>query len=105
MAVRVGNFKQVFAEQRAGERCKSGQSRSRSFVFPNCSTWARSFRNRDSDSNTYWDWLLDHAFLGVPTQAVVGEFLATFKEFPPWQKPASFTIDQVMEKLQQAPAK
>jgi arylsulfatase len=36
----------------------------------------------------------------VPAQAYVGQFLATFKEFPPRQKPASFTIDQVMEKMQ-----
>ena len=50
-------------------------------------------------SNTYWDWWLDHAFLLVPAQAYVGQFLATFKEFPPRQKAASFTVDQVMEKL------
>jgi hypothetical protein len=31
---------------------------------------------------------------------VVGQFLSTFKEFPPRQEPASFSIDQVMEKLQ-----
>jgi arylsulfatase len=35
----------------------------------------------------------------VPAQAIVGQFLATFKEFPPRQKAASFTIDQVIEKL------
>ena len=51
-------------------------------------------------SNTYWDWWLDHAFLLVPAQGYVGKFLETFKEFPPRQKAASFTIDQVMEKLQ-----
>jgi arylsulfatase len=50
-------------------------------------------------SNTYWDWYLDHAFLLVPAQAYVGKFLKTFKEFPPRQKAASFTIDQVMKKL------
>jgi len=50
-------------------------------------------------SNTYWDWYLDHAFLLIPAQAYVGKFLATFKEFPPRQKAASFTIDQVMEQL------
>ena len=50
-------------------------------------------------SNTYWDWYLDHAFLLVPAQAYVGKFLETFKEFPPRQKAASFTIDQVMKKL------
>jgi arylsulfatase A-like enzyme len=53
----------------------------------------------DITSNTYWDYLLDHAFLAVPTQAIVGEFLATFQEFTPRQKAASFTVDQVMEKL------
>ena len=37
-------------------------------------------------SNTYYDWLLDRAFLLVPAQAYVGQFLATFKEFPPRQK-------------------
>ncbi len=50
-------------------------------------------------SNTYWDWYMDHVFLLVPAQGYVGEFLATFKEFPPRQKAASFTIDQVMEQL------
>jgi arylsulfatase len=37
----------------------------------------------------------------IPAQGIVGEFLATFREFPPRQKAASFTIDQVMEKLLQ----
>jgi arylsulfatase len=37
----------------------------------------------------------------VPAQAYVGRFLATFKEYPPRQKAASFSIDQVMEKLKQ----
>ena len=50
-------------------------------------------------SNTYYDWLLDRAFLLVPAQAYVGKFLETFKEFPPRQKAASFSLDQVMESL------
>jgi arylsulfatase len=51
-------------------------------------------------SNTYYDWLLDHAFLLVPAQAYTGKFLETFREFPPAQKPASFSLDDVMEALQ-----
>ena len=58
------------------------------------------FEFADTTSNTYWDWILDHAFLLVPAQAIVGEFLSTFKEFPPRQKAASFSVDQVMEKLE-----
>jgi arylsulfatase A-like enzyme len=50
-------------------------------------------------SNTYHDWQIDRAFMLVPAQAYVGEFMKTFKEFPPRQKAASFSLDQVMEKL------
>lgn len=50
-------------------------------------------------SNTYFDWMIDRAYLLVPAQAYVGQFLNTFKEFPPRQKAASFSLDQVMEKL------
>ena len=46
--------------------------------------------------------MIDRVFFLVPAQAYVGEFLSTFKEFPPRQKPASFSIDQVMEKMTQA---
>jgi len=53
-------------------------------------------------SNTYYDWLIDRVFFLVPAQGYVGKFLSTFKEFPPRQKPASFSIDQVMEQLQTA---
>jgi arylsulfatase len=38
--------------------------------------------------------------LALAAQTVVGEFLATFREYPPRQKAASFTIDQAMEKLE-----
>jgi hypothetical protein len=35
----------------------------------------------------------------IPVQNIVGKTLMTFKDFPPRQKPASFTIDQAMEAL------
>ncbi len=50
-------------------------------------------------SNTYYDWVLDRAYLLVPAQTYVGNFLTTFKDYPPRQKAASFSLDQVMEKL------
>ena len=53
-------------------------------------------------SNTYYDWLIDRAYLLVPAQTYVGRFLQTFQEFPPRQKAASFSLDQVMEKLSPA---
>jgi arylsulfatase len=60
------------------------------------------YENADITSNTYYDWLLDHAYMFVPAQAYVGKFLETFAEFPPRQKAASFSLDQVMEKLQES---
>jgi len=57
------------------------------------------YERAEITSNTYYDWLLDHAYLLVPAQAYVGNFLATFQEFPPRQKAASFSLDQVMERL------
>lgn len=52
-------------------------------------------------SNTYYDWMIDRAFMLVPAQVYVGNFLTTFKEFPPRQEAASFSLDKVMKKLQE----
>lgn len=54
-------------------------------------------------SNTYYDWLLDRAYLLVPAQGYVGEFLQTFQAYPPRQKAASFSLDQVMEQMLKSP--
>jgi arylsulfatase len=57
------------------------------------------YERAEITSNTYYDWVLDHAFMLVPAQAYVAEFLKSFKEFPARQKAASFSLDQVMESL------
>jgi len=62
---------------------------------------ADPYERADITSNTYWDWAFDHAFLVVPSQTYIMNFIETFKEFPPRQKPASFGIDQALETLQQ----
>ncbi len=58
------------------------------------------FERADHESMDYTRFFIDHMFVMVPAQAYVGQFLETFKNFPPRQKPASFTIDQVLEKMQ-----
>jgi hypothetical protein len=60
------------------------------------------YERADTTSNTYYDWMMDHIFLFVPAQKLVGDFLATFLEFPPRQKAASFSIDHVLEKMANA---
>ncbi len=48
----------------------------------------------------YDRWRIEHVFLLIPAQQYVGQFLSTFKEFPPRQDVGSFGIDKVLELLQ-----
>jgi len=50
-------------------------------------------------SNTYFDWYLDHAFLLLPASQYVGNFIATFKDYPPRMKAASFSLGDTMDAL------
>ena len=59
------------------------------------------FERADHEAIDYERWRIDRLFLLVPAQAYVAQWLQSFKEFPPRQKPASFSIDQVMQKLQE----
>jgi hypothetical protein len=53
----------------------------------------------------YHKWVADRMFTLVPAKAIVGEFMKSFKEYPPRQKPSSFTVDKPMEQAAQADAK
>jgi arylsulfatase len=60
------------------------------------------FERGDSDALMFYDkWMMDRAFLLVPAQAAVAGFLKTFETFPPRQRPASFSIDQAVEKARE----
>jgi arylsulfatase A-like enzyme len=58
------------------------------------------FETADHEGMDYDRWRAEHTFLLYGAQAYVGQFLSTFKEFPPSQKPGSFSIDQALEALQ-----
>ena len=60
------------------------------------------FERADIVSNTYWDWYLSKAYLITAAQGAVQTFASTFKDYPPRQKAASFTIDQIMEKMERS---
>jgi arylsulfatase len=60
------------------------------------------YERADVTSNTYWDWMIDNLYILLAATTLVGEFLSTFQEFPPRQKAATFTIDQVVAKLEDA---
>lgn len=62
---------------------------------------ADPFEIANSDSGDYDRWRIDRTYLLVPAQALVGQHLKTYVEFPPRQKPGSFSLDEVLEKLQE----
>jgi arylsulfatase len=100
-AFRYDNWKIVFMEQRATGTLRIWSEPFVPLRVPKIFNLRTDpYERADITSNTYYDWLLDHAYLLVPAQQIVGQFLSTFKEFPPRQKAASFSIDQVMEQLQ-----
>ncbi|HXI68634.1 MAG TPA: sulfatase-like hydrolase/transferase, partial [Steroidobacteraceae bacterium] len=100
VALRVGNWKAVFLEQ----RCQGTlQVWAEPFTVLRCPKFFNlrtdPFERADITSNTYWDWYMSKAYMLLAAQAIVGEFMQTFKDFPPRQKAASFTIDQASNKL------
>jgi hypothetical protein len=60
---------------------------------------ADPFERAQRESGDYVRWFVDHAFVLVPAQSIVAQHLASFKEFPPRQRPGSFSVEQAMEKL------
>ena len=58
------------------------------------------FETADHEGMDYERWRVEHLFVMVPAQQYVGKFLGTFKDYPPSQKPGSFSIDGALEALQ-----
>jgi arylsulfatase len=98
--LRYDNWKFVFMEQRATGTFKVWSEPYTALRIPKLFNLRTDpYERADITSNTYYDWFLDHAFMMVPAQSYVGKFLSTFKEYPPRQKAASFTIDKAIEQL------
>jgi arylsulfatase len=103
VAMRYENWKLVFCEQKVQGTLEIWAA---PFV---CRRLPKMFNLRldpyeraDITSNTYYDWTIQRAFLIVPAQALVGQFIETFRNFPPRQKPSSFSVDEVMAAMSRA---
>ncbi len=102
-ALRYQDWKLIFLEQRAPGTLLVWAEPFVPLRVPKMFNLRRDpFERADITSNTYYDWLIDRAFLLYGAQAYVGQFLATFKDYPPRQKPASFSIDQAMRRLKES---
>jgi len=99
-ALRYNDWKMIFMEQKEYKTFRAWIEPFTALRVPLIFNLRRDPYERSyQTSNTYYDWLIDRAYLLVPAQQYVGQFLSTFQEFPPRQKAASFSLDQVMEKL------
>jgi arylsulfatase len=99
MAVRVGDYKFNLAVQRATKMDQWAEP----FVklrVPHIVNLRRDpFERADFNSNTYWDWMVDHIPQMYLMQDLVAGEIDSYAKFPPRQKPASFNLDAVMAQL------
>ncbi|MGI9264081.1 MAG: sulfatase-like hydrolase/transferase, partial [Gammaproteobacteria bacterium] len=104
LAIRHKDWKAVLMEQRA----KGMQCWAEPFValrLPKIFNLRRDpFERADESSNTYWDWVISHAYLIYGMQAIVGAEIENFVKYPPRQKAASFNLDAVMRQLEESNA-
>jgi arylsulfatase A-like enzyme len=99
-ALRYSDWKLIFMEQRVEATFQAWMEPFVPLRVPLIFNLRRDpYERAQKTSNTYYDWMLDRAYMLVPAQTYVGNFLATFEEFPPRQKAASFSLDKVMDAL------
>jgi arylsulfatase A-like enzyme len=103
VALRYHNWKMVFMEQRAPGTLRVWAEPFVPLRVPKLFNLRTDlYEHADVTSNIYYDWFLDHAYLVLAAQSLMVQFLETFTKFPPRQKPASFSLDEVMEKVMTA---
>ena len=104
VALRYMQYKLVFLEQRS-HSLDVWQDPFVALRFPKLfNLRSDPFEEADHESIDYPRWRIDHAFVLIPAQHYVAQFLATFKEFPPSQKPGSFSLEQALSSLQEGAA-
>jgi arylsulfatase A-like enzyme len=101
VAARYDNWKVVFMEQRAPGTLRVWAEPFVALRVPKLYNLRTDpYERADITSNTYYDWFLHNDYIALAAQPLIANFLATFKEFPPRQKAASFTVDQAMERME-----
>jgi arylsulfatase len=99
VALRYDNWKVTFQEQRS-DGFDVWQEPFTALRLPKIfNLRSDPFEQAEEIGIGYAKWRLDRTFLLVPAQQYIGQFLATFKEFPPSQKAGSFSLDHVLEAL------
>ena len=99
VALRYDDWKLVFKEQRERQFMVWSEPFVSLRVPKIFNLRTDPFERADHMSNNYHTWWIRRAFAFVPAQTLVGEYVETFKEFPPRQKPAKFNVDDALQAL------
>jgi arylsulfatase A-like enzyme len=103
LGMRYDNWKMVFMEQRSkGTLQVWAEPFIRLRVPKMFNLRTDPYEFADITSNSYWDWVLHNAYFIYAAQAAAGKFAETFKEFPPVQKPNTFTVNDAIAKMSEA---
>jgi arylsulfatase len=99
MAIRVGDWKAVYQENRA-EQLQVWREPLVHLRLPLLFNLRRDpFEKSQHNSNTYHDWMIDRAFVLIPLQTVASQFLMSLKEFPPSQTPGDWSLDTLEKQI------
>ncbi|HYW13614.1 MAG TPA: hypothetical protein VE871_16755, partial [Longimicrobium sp.] len=103
LGIRFDNWKLVFMEQ----RCRGTMqvwaepfTRLRMPKLFNLRTDPYEFA--DITSNSYYEWMIYHSYIIHVSSIIAQKWAATFKDFPPVQRPNTFTIDAALEVMSDA---
>ena len=99
VGVRVGDWKIVYAENRAKTMALWAEPFVTLRMFKIFHLRRDPFERADHNSNSYWDWMIDKPPQGYLGLATTGQFLETFKDYPPSQRPDSWSIDKLTEEM------
>ena len=103
LALRYDNWKVVFMEQRCHGTMQVWAEPFTRLRLPKLFNLRTDpFEFADVTSNSYYEWFLYHDYILFGAFIIADQWAATFKEFPPIQKPGSFTIDDALHKMSEA---
>ncbi|MEZ5553115.1 MAG: arylsulfatase [Pseudomonadales bacterium] len=99
VGVRVGDWKIVYAENRAKTMALWAEPFVVLRLFKIFNLRRDPFERADENSNQYWDWMIDKAAQGYLGTATTAAFLQTLAEYPPSQRPDSWSIEKLTDQF------
>ena len=105
LGLRYDNWKMVFMEQRSHGTLRIWAEPFTRLRVPKLFNLRTDpYERADQTSNTYYEWFIRHVYMLYGAQALAAQWAATFKDFPPVQKPNTFTLDDALKMMHETAA-